>query len=261
MLFPAPSARMVDVWHVIGLRGTGSDTFTVTDLYVPHAHSVARDKTARGARHQVRDNAVVQSQVAQSEVKLRAARLFLLTSLADIWNEVQRVGSLSLDHRMTIRPSRRRPSSVASATSTLSPSSSRAPGALRDRRPVPPRPPRRHHVRLSGTASEPSMEPRRRRRGNPPPPYHLVRQVHSATNASGMAKDSCDLLTPRRGRLGKMPEPRDAMALHRVRERSGRMARHQIARRAPRQHHKTRGPRSRTVSGRPRASIWWTGRV
>jgi len=62
MLFPAPSARMVDVWHVIGLRGTGSDTFTVTDLYVPHEHSVARDKTARGARHQVRDNAVVQSQ-------------------------------------------------------------------------------------------------------------------------------------------------------------------------------------------------------
>lgn len=139
---------VVDVWHVIGLRGTGSDTFTVTDLYVPHEHSVARDseaerrrpgplycfpsgslyasgfagvalgiarttldafvelardKTARGARHQVRDNAVVQSQVAQSEVKLRAARLFLLTSLADIWTEVQRVGSLSLDHRMTIR--------------------------------------------------------------------------------------------------------------------------------------------------------------
>ena len=64
---------------------------------------LARDKTARGARHQVRDNAVVQSQVAQAGAKLRAARLFLLTSLGDIWNEVQRLGSLSLDNRMVIR--------------------------------------------------------------------------------------------------------------------------------------------------------------
>jgi indole-3-acetate monooxygenase len=43
LLFPAASATMNDVWHVIGLRGTGSDSFTVTDLFVPHAHSFARD--------------------------------------------------------------------------------------------------------------------------------------------------------------------------------------------------------------------------
>jgi indole-3-acetate monooxygenase len=43
LLFPAARATMNDVWHVIGLRGTGSDSFTVTDLFVPHAHSFARD--------------------------------------------------------------------------------------------------------------------------------------------------------------------------------------------------------------------------
>jgi len=46
LLFPAASAAMHDVWHVIGLRGTGSDSFTVADLFVPHEHTVARDDPA-----------------------------------------------------------------------------------------------------------------------------------------------------------------------------------------------------------------------
>ena len=46
LLFPAASATMKDVWHVIGLRGTGSDSFTVSDLFVPHEHSFARDNPA-----------------------------------------------------------------------------------------------------------------------------------------------------------------------------------------------------------------------
>ncbi len=43
MLFPAVSATMSDVWQVIGLRGTGSDSFAVTDLFVPQQHTVARN--------------------------------------------------------------------------------------------------------------------------------------------------------------------------------------------------------------------------
>ena len=43
MLFPASRARMTDVWHVIGLRGTASDSYSVSDLYVPQAYSMARD--------------------------------------------------------------------------------------------------------------------------------------------------------------------------------------------------------------------------
>jgi alkylation response protein AidB-like acyl-CoA dehydrogenase len=46
MLFPAGSAALVDVWDVSGLRGTGSDVFTVSDLWVPREHSVARDDPA-----------------------------------------------------------------------------------------------------------------------------------------------------------------------------------------------------------------------
>jgi len=148
MLVPASSARMTDVWNVMGLRGTGSDTFSVTDLFVPHERSVsrddpterrhsgplycfptgslyasgfagvalgiartmldafvalARDKTPRGARSLLRENAVVQSQVAQAEARLRSARLFLMTSLAEIWRDVMRSGLLALDQRVQIR--------------------------------------------------------------------------------------------------------------------------------------------------------------
>ena len=46
MLFPADRATIVDVWHVTGLRGTASDAFTVTDLFVPHEHTVSRDDPA-----------------------------------------------------------------------------------------------------------------------------------------------------------------------------------------------------------------------
>jgi alkylation response protein AidB-like acyl-CoA dehydrogenase len=46
LLVPASSVTMHDVWHVLGLRGTGSDSFTVDDVFVPHEHTVARDDPA-----------------------------------------------------------------------------------------------------------------------------------------------------------------------------------------------------------------------
>lgn len=46
MLFPAARAALIDVWDVTGLRGTGSDTITVTDLFVPAEHTVSRDDPA-----------------------------------------------------------------------------------------------------------------------------------------------------------------------------------------------------------------------
>ncbi|MPZ48092.1 MAG: acyl-CoA dehydrogenase [Dehalococcoidia bacterium] len=36
-MFPATEAEISDVWQVSGLKGTGSDTFTVTDLFVPES--------------------------------------------------------------------------------------------------------------------------------------------------------------------------------------------------------------------------------
>ncbi|HET7343141.1 MAG TPA: acyl-CoA dehydrogenase family protein [Methylomirabilota bacterium] len=46
LIFPAAAATRHDVWHVLGLRGTGSDAFSVQDLFVPHEHTVSRDDPA-----------------------------------------------------------------------------------------------------------------------------------------------------------------------------------------------------------------------
>src|SRR5262249_52036107 len=43
-LFPRERARIEDVWQVVGLRGTGSDTYTVQDLFVDDAHTLTRDR-------------------------------------------------------------------------------------------------------------------------------------------------------------------------------------------------------------------------
>jgi alkylation response protein AidB-like acyl-CoA dehydrogenase len=148
LLFPAGRATMKDVWHVIGLRGTGSDSFSVTDLFVPHEHTFARDqpserhyqaplycfpqgslyasgfagvamgiarsmladfvalasdKTPRGYSRALRESAVTQSRVAQAEAQLGAARVYLLSSLQEIWAAVGRSGVLGLDQRVAIR--------------------------------------------------------------------------------------------------------------------------------------------------------------
>ena len=148
MLFPAASATFVDVWHVSGLKGTGSDAYTVSDLFVPHDHSISRDdpaerrqpgliycfptgsfyasgfasvalgiarrmldafvslakeKTPRGYKRPLANNAVIQSQVGQAEAQLSSARRFLMGSLADIWGAVGSSGTLTMDQRMLIR--------------------------------------------------------------------------------------------------------------------------------------------------------------
>jgi len=43
LLFPKDSATMTDIWHVVGLRGTGSDRYSITDLFIPERHTVLRD--------------------------------------------------------------------------------------------------------------------------------------------------------------------------------------------------------------------------
>jgi indole-3-acetate monooxygenase len=147
MLFPKANARMTDIWHVIGLKGTGSDKFSVEDLFVPQRHTATRDDETRREQgllyrfsslqlyaagfagvamgiarstldtfvalaHDkvpfrsggaLRDNHLIQSQVAQAEARLSAARAFLLESLEKITAEVERAGHITLDQRMVIR--------------------------------------------------------------------------------------------------------------------------------------------------------------
>jgi alkylation response protein AidB-like acyl-CoA dehydrogenase len=47
-MFPAGSARILDTWHVSGLRGTGSDSYEIEELFVPEGRSFS---TRRDARH------------------------------------------------------------------------------------------------------------------------------------------------------------------------------------------------------------------
>jgi alkylation response protein AidB-like acyl-CoA dehydrogenase len=151
MLFPKTSTRFTDIWHTLGLRGTGSDQFAVTDLFVPeefslHAPSrggdavrrelgllysfsnlqlyaagfgavamgiarstldsfieLARDKIPRGARATLRDNHMIQFQVAHAEARLNAARAYLMQSLASATDGASQRGELTLDERMAIR--------------------------------------------------------------------------------------------------------------------------------------------------------------
>ena len=125
MLFPKSATEFTDIWHTIGLRGTGSDQYSVADLFVPEDRSVdvlsrrdmkareagllyrfssltlyaagfagvalgiarstlahfielARDKIPRGARNTLRNNNVIQREVAQAEARLSSARGWLL---------------------------------------------------------------------------------------------------------------------------------------------------------------------------------------
>ncbi len=40
LVLPREKAKVDDVWHVIGLKGTGSDTYTFTDVFVPEQYAI-----------------------------------------------------------------------------------------------------------------------------------------------------------------------------------------------------------------------------
>jgi alkylation response protein AidB-like acyl-CoA dehydrogenase len=148
LLFPKSRATMTDIWHVVGLRGTGSDRYSVTDLFVPERYTVLRDptiaprqpgrlysfsssnlyaagvaavalgiargmvadftelatkKSPRGARQLLCENQVIQSQLAQAEARLRSARAFLVSGLAEIWETLGETGELSLEQNTMLR--------------------------------------------------------------------------------------------------------------------------------------------------------------
>jgi len=148
LLFPKSSAKMTDIWHVIGLRGTGSDTWSVEDLFVPEDYTInrdpsnhpreqgalyrfsssnvyasafagvalgvasgvlgsfielARDKIPRGAKVTMRNNNVIQSQVAQVEARLSSARRYVIGILEESWDRVAQNGAMSLDENATLR--------------------------------------------------------------------------------------------------------------------------------------------------------------
>lgn len=64
---------------------------------------VARNKVPRGQKSALRDNAVVQSGLAQAEVGLRAARGFVLQSMADVWKSLSAGSLITVEQRVIIR--------------------------------------------------------------------------------------------------------------------------------------------------------------
>jgi len=148
VLFPRSSVEIIDNWHVIGLRGTGSDSYRLDDLFVPQKYTasrdneaerrepgllyrftsgmiyaasfsnvslgiargaldafveLARDKIPRGARGTLRENNVVQSQVAQCEARLRSSRAFIHETLAEMWEEAERKGEFLYEQHVRLR--------------------------------------------------------------------------------------------------------------------------------------------------------------
>jgi alkylation response protein AidB-like acyl-CoA dehydrogenase len=151
IVFPKSETKFTDIWHTMGLRGTGSDQFSVKDLFVPEAHTLrsitrnsprerrepgllysfsslslyaagfagvatgcarsmlasfielARDKIPRGARVTLRNNNVIQREVALADARLSAAWGYLLRGLEDITEAVSQRGHITLDERMQIR--------------------------------------------------------------------------------------------------------------------------------------------------------------
>jgi alkylation response protein AidB-like acyl-CoA dehydrogenase len=62
-----------------------------------------REKVSRGASRPLRENNVVQSQLAQCEARLRSARAFLHTTWEDAWAHVHQAGEQTQEDRAMIR--------------------------------------------------------------------------------------------------------------------------------------------------------------
>src|SRR5689334_1107587 len=64
---------------------------------------LAKNKIPRGGKSPIKDNAVVQSDLAQAEVNLRAARGFVLQSMAEIWKHLCAGSMITVARRITVR--------------------------------------------------------------------------------------------------------------------------------------------------------------
>ena len=51
MLFPAAAAERIDSWDVMGMRGTGSDGYSVKDLFVPKNYAIDRSYVPEERRY------------------------------------------------------------------------------------------------------------------------------------------------------------------------------------------------------------------
>ena len=64
---------------------------------------LARDKIPRGARNPLRQNNVIQAQVAQCEARLRSCRAFIHATLREMWDAAERTGDFLPEQHARLR--------------------------------------------------------------------------------------------------------------------------------------------------------------
>jgi alkylation response protein AidB-like acyl-CoA dehydrogenase len=86
ILFPMTSAKMYDVWDVIGLRGTGTDSYSVENLFIPDQFAALRDTPAalreNGPLYKLTTNMVFSMGFAATSVGLARAMLDAVIELS-----------------------------------------------------------------------------------------------------------------------------------------------------------------------------------
>ena len=86
ILFPITSATMYDVWDVIGLKGTGTDAYSVENLFIPEKFAALRDDPnaviEKGPLYKLTTNAVFSMGFAATSLGVARATLDAATDLA-----------------------------------------------------------------------------------------------------------------------------------------------------------------------------------
>jgi indole-3-acetate monooxygenase len=86
ILFPISSATMYDVWDVIGLKGTGTDSYSVENLFIPEKFAALRDDPTavreKGPLYKLTTNAVFSMGFAATSLGVARATLDAATDLA-----------------------------------------------------------------------------------------------------------------------------------------------------------------------------------
>ena len=86
ILFPVSSATMYDVWDVIGLKGTGTDSYSVENLFIPEKFAALRDEPSalreNGPLYKLTTNMVFSMGFGATSLGLARATLDAATDLA-----------------------------------------------------------------------------------------------------------------------------------------------------------------------------------
>ncbi|WGS21309.1 acyl-CoA dehydrogenase family protein [Bradyrhizobium sp. ISRA463] len=86
ILFPVSSATLHDVWDVIGLKGTGTDSYSVENLFIPEKFAALRDDPTalreQGPLYKLSTNMVFSMGFAATSLGVARAMLDAATELA-----------------------------------------------------------------------------------------------------------------------------------------------------------------------------------